>query len=115
MREIMEKNQSTFQKSTVLKLADLVNYQAGAVVSRTIIEDKSGNVTLFAFDKGQKLSEHTAPFDAMVEVIDGEVEITISGKSNILKPGDMIVMPANEPHALIAIERFKMILTMIKK
>ena len=97
-----------------LKLNDLVGYQGDAVVSKTIIEKNTGTVTLFAFDTEQGLSEHTAPFDALVYIFDGEAEITISGESNRLKEGEMIIMPANEPHALRAIERFKMMLVMIK-
>jgi quercetin dioxygenase-like cupin family protein len=92
----------------------MVTYQDGAVVSKTIIKKTTGTVTLFAFDQGQGLSEHTAPFDAMVQVLDGEVEIKISGKPFHLKQGEMIIMPANEPHALSAVKRFKMLLTMIK-
>ena len=95
-------------------LADMVDYQEGTVVSKTIIKKKTGTVTLFAFDQGEGLSEHTAPFDAMVQVMDGEVEIKISGKPYILKQGDMIIMPADEPHALKAVKRFKMLLTMIR-
>jgi len=95
-------------------LVDLVNYQTEAVVSKTIIEKKAGTVTLFAFDQGQGLSEHTAPFDALVQVLDGEVEIKISGKPFHLKQGEMIIMPANEPHALKAVKSFKMLLTMIR-
>jgi quercetin dioxygenase-like cupin family protein len=95
-------------------LLDMVAYQEGAVVSRTIIDKKAGTVTLFAFGQGQGLSEHTAPFDALVQVLDGEVEIRISGSAFNLKPGEIIVMPANEPHALKAVSRFKMILTMIR-
>lgn len=98
----------------VMKLADMVNYQEGSVVSRTIVNKKTGTVTLFAFAEGQGLSEHKTPFDALVHVLDGEVEITISGKPFRLKKGEMIIMPANEPHALKAITRFKMILTMIR-
>jgi quercetin dioxygenase-like cupin family protein len=98
----------------VMKMADLVNYQEGSVVSRTIIDKKTGTVTLFAFAEGQGLSEHKAPFDAMVHVLDGEVEISISGEPFYLKKGEMIIMPADEPHALKAITRFKMILTMIR-
>jgi len=96
------------------RLIDLVAYQDQAVVSKTLIEKKTGTVTLFAFDAEQGLSEHTAPFDAMVEVLDGEVEITISGRPFLLGPGEMIVMPADEPHALKAKTRFKMMLTMIR-
>jgi quercetin dioxygenase-like cupin family protein len=97
-----------------LMLADLIGYQEGSVVSRTVIDKEAGTVTLFAFDEGQGLSEHTAPFDAMVYNLEGEVEITISGKEFLLKKGEMIIMPANEPHALKATKRFKMLLTMIK-
>ncbi len=100
--------------ATVLKLSDLVNYQEGSVVSRTVINQKTGTVTLFAFDKGEGLSEHTAPFDAMVYIIEGESEITISGKPFCLKEGDMIIMPASQPHALRALSKFKMLLVMIK-
>ena len=95
-------------------LVDMVDYQNESIVSKTIIEKETGTVTLFAFDKGQGLSEHTAPFDALVEVLDGEVEITISGKPFSLKQGQAIKMPANEPHALKALTPFKMLLTMIK-
>lgn len=95
-------------------MADLVDYQDGAVVSREIINKKTGTVTLFAFDAGQGLSEHTAPFDALVYLLDGEAEVTISGKANRLKAGDVIIMPANQPHALKALERFKMALVMIR-
>jgi quercetin dioxygenase-like cupin family protein len=96
------------------KLADLVDYQDGAVVSREIINQKSGSVTLFAFDEGQGLSEHMAPFDAMVYLLDGEAEITISGNSLNLKQGEMVIMPANQLHSMKATKRFKMVLTMIK-
>ncbi|MGB9936658.1 MAG: cupin domain-containing protein [Methanobacterium sp.] len=98
----------------VLKIEDLIDYQDGSVVSREIIRKDTGTVTIFAFDKGEGLSEHTAPFDAMVQIIDGKAEITISGNKNVLQKGDMIIMPANEPHALKAIEKYKMILTMIR-
>ena len=98
----------------VMRLTDLVDYQDGAVVSREIINKDTGTVTLFAFDKGQGLSEHTAPFDALVYILDGEADITISGKPLHLKEGEMVIMPANQPHALKAGERFKMILTMIR-
>lgn len=96
------------------KLVELVEYQDGAVVSRTLVEKKTGTVTLFAFAAGQGLSEHTAPFDALVQILDGEVEITISGRALHLKAGEMVIMPANEPHALRALTRFKMLLTMIR-
>ncbi|MFH0846652.1 MAG: cupin domain-containing protein [Chloroflexota bacterium] len=96
------------------KLVELVEYQAKAVVSRTIIEKKTGTVTLFSFDKGQGLSEHTAPYDAMVYLLDGQAQVTIFGKPFNLKAGDMVIMPANQPHALKAVERFKMLLIMIR-
>ena len=96
------------------RLVNLVNYQEQSVVSKTLIEKKTGTVTLFAFDQGQGLSEHTAPFDALVCVLDGEVEITISGNPVILKQGEMVIMPANKPHALKGIKKFKMMLTMIR-
>ena len=96
------------------KLTDLVDYQDGAVVSREIINQKSGSVTLFAFDEGQGLSEHMAPFDALVYLLDGEAEIAISGRPLHLKQGEMVIMPANQPHSLKATKRFKMVLTMIK-
>lgn len=96
------------------RLTDLIEYQEASIVSRTLIDKKAGTVTLFAFDEQQGLSEHTAPYDAMVQIIDGEVEITISGKTHHVKEGEMIIMPANKPHALKAIKRFKMLLTMIR-
>jgi len=97
-----------------IRLIDLADYQKGSVVSRTIIDKKTGTVTFFAFDEGQGLSEHTAPFDALVCVLDGEAEIIISGKRLRLRGGEMVIMPANEPHALRAVKKFKMILTMIR-
>ena len=98
----------------VMRLADLVDYQDGAVVSREIMNKKTGTVTLFAFAEGQGLSEHTAPFDALVYIFDGEVDITISGKTLRLEEGEIVIMPANQPHALKAVSRFKIILTMIR-
>ena len=98
----------------VLNMAGLVDYQKGAVVSRQIINKPTGTVTVFAFDKGEGLSEHTAPFDALVQILDGEAEVTISGKPNRLEAGEMIIMPANQPHALKALARFKMALVMIR-
>ncbi|MGQ9720392.1 MAG: cupin domain-containing protein [Candidatus Jordarchaeum sp.] len=92
----------------------LIEYQEDAVVSRTIIDKKTGTVTLFAFDEGQGLSEHTVPFDAFIYLLDGEAEIVISGKSLRVREGDMVIMPANEPHALKAVKKFKMLLTMIR-
>ena len=98
----------------VSHLVDMVGYQDGAVVSRTVLKQPAGNVTLFAFDAGQELSEHTAPYDALVQVLDGEAEITIAGRPHRLRAGDMIVMPANKPHAVRASARMKMLLTMIR-
>jgi quercetin dioxygenase-like cupin family protein len=98
----------------VLHTAELVNYQDGAVVSRTLINQKTGTVTLFAFDAGQELSEHTAPYDALVQVLDGETEIAIAGQPYQLKADDAIIMPANDPHAVKALTKFKMMLTMIR-
>lgn len=106
---------ATAPKSEILHMADLAAYNEGSVVSRQITKADAGNVTLFAFDKEQELSEHTAPYDALAHVLDGEVEITLGGKPFQLKPGDAIIMPANVPHAVKALTRFKMLLTMIRK
>ena len=97
-----------------VRLIDLADYQEGSVVSRTIIDKKTGTVTFFAFDKGQGLSEHTAPFDAMVYLLEGEAEIAISGRPLRVKEGEMVIMPAHQPHSLRAVRKFKMILTMIR-
>jgi len=102
-------------KSDVQKLNDLVGYQEGTIVSRTIINKDNGTVTIFAFDKDQGLSEHVAPFDALLQVLDGEVEVTISGKKHQLTQGEIIIMPANKPHAVKAVNKFKMMLCMIKE
>lgn len=102
------------QKPEVQNLEEMVGYQDGSVVSREIIRKPTGTVTLFAFDEGQGLSEHIAPFDAIVYALDGEVEVSISGVSHRLKRGEMIIMPANQPHALKALRRFKMMLVMIR-
>jgi len=96
------------------KLVDLVAYQEGAVVSREIVNKPTGTVTLFAFAERQGLSEHTAPFDALVHVLEGEVEITISGASHRVSTGEAIIMPAGLPHALKGLTRFKMLLVMIR-
>ena len=98
----------------VVRLADLLAYQDGAIVSRTIVDRKAGTVTLFAFDTGQGLSEHTAPFDGLVYLLDGEMEVVISGKTLRVGAGEMLIMPANEPHALRAVDKSKMILVMIR-
>ena len=98
----------------VAKAAELVNYQDGAVVSREIVKRPTGSVTIFAFDEGQGLSEHTTPFDALVQVVEGDADIMIAGRPHQLQGGEMILMPAGQPHALKALKRFKMILTMIR-
>ena len=97
-----------------VRLIDLVNYQDGAVVSRTLVKGATGTVTLFAFDEGQGLSEHTAPFDALAHLLEGEAEITVSGKPLRTAAGEAVLMPANQPHSLKALSRFKMLLTMIR-
>lgn len=103
----------TAPKSQVLHLGDLVAYQEGSVVSRQITKTDTGNVTLFAFDAGQELSEHTSPFDALVHVLAGEAEIRIAGQPYVVRAGEAIIMPADLPHAVRAVTRFKMLLTMI--
>ena len=103
-----------FSKGTILKIDEMIDYSKGGVISKQILKNAAGNITLFSFDEGQGLTEHTAPFDAMVQVLEGEVEIRIGGKPNLLKQGDTIIMPANIPHALQAVKAFKMLLTMIK-
>ena len=114
MREDIPSKPKGLPGAQVAKATELVNYQDGAVVSREIVKKPTGNVTLFAFDEGQGLSEHTAPFDALAQVVEGEAEIMISGQPHRLQGGEMILMPAGQPHALKALKRFKMILTMIR-
>lgn len=101
-------------KAKALNLADLIDYQEGSVVSKTLIKKETGTITLFAFDEEEGLSEHTIPYDALVYILDGEAEIIISGEPHRLKTGEMIIMPADEPHALKAVEKYKMMLVMIK-
>lgn len=103
-----------FNKGTILKIDEMIDYSKGGVISKQILKNAAGNITLFSFDEGQGLTEHTAPFDAMVQVLEGEVEIRIGGKPNLLKQGESIIMPANTSHALQAVKAFKMLLTMIK-
>jgi len=113
----MAQNKKTIISSNlaqVAKLSEMVEYQEGSVVSKTLIDKKAGTITLFAFGAGQGLSEHTTPFDALVYLVNGEAEITISGEPHLLKTGEMIIMPANDPHALKAVTQFKMLLVMIK-
>jgi len=107
-------NTNEFDKAIKFSFNESVNYAEKAVVSKHILRKNTGNISLFAFDKEEGLSEHSAPFDALVNVVDGKADIIIDGKSNILQAGDAIIMPANVPHALKAIEKFKMVLTMIK-
>ena len=103
-----------FQKGIVVDLKSLVDYSVGGVISKQIIKSAAGNVTLFSFDKGEGLSEHTAPFDALVQILEGEMEIVVDGNHFKMKEGESLVLPANVPHALNAIQRFKMLLSMIK-
>jgi len=101
-------------ESSVMKIESLVQYQTGSVVSRTLIDKKAGTVTIFSFDEGQGLSEHVAPYDALVYIFDGEAAITIAGKTLQVKTGEMIILPAKKPHSLKATKKFKMMLTMIR-
>lgn len=103
-----------FAKSSVFSYSGSVDYAAGAIVSKTVLKKQTGNISLFAFDKGEALSEHTASFDAIIDVVDGKGEITIGGKSFLLNAGDSIILPANVPHSVMAVEKFKMVLTMIR-
>ena len=103
-----------FEKGVKFSFSDSINYNEKAVVSKHILKKDSGNISLFAFDKGEGLSEHTTPFDAVVYIVDGRADIIIDGQSNILEANDTIIMPANIPHALKAVESFKMVLTMIR-
>ena len=114
---MMQKNKAQVDEMILahgVNLSQAISYQEGSVVSRTLVDRKTGTVTLFAFDRGQALSEHTAPFDALVHVLDGEVRITIAGEPFQLKTGDAIIMPADKPHAVQAVSQFKMLLVMIK-
>ena len=103
-----------FEKSKTFIFKASIEYSEGAIVSKTVLKKETGNISLFAFAKGEALSEHTAPFDALIEVVEGTAEITIGGKSFILESGQSIIMPANITHAVKAVEKFKMVLTMIK-
>ena len=110
----MSSTGSEIAGAQALTLSGLVNYQEGSVVSRVILKRDKGNVTLFAFDEGQGLSEHTSPFDALVQVIEGDAEVTVAGEPIAVKPGQVVLLPAEKPHAVKAITRFKMVLTMIR-
>ena len=109
-----DRAQRNVAKAQAAKMVDLADYQAGSVVSRTIIDKKNGTVTFFAFDEGQGLSEHKAPYDALVHLLEGEAEIVISGKAVRVREGEMLILPPNRPHALRAVKKFKMLLTMIR-
>ena len=113
LEDVMSEKNST-PKGKAFNLENHIEYAAGSVVSKTLIKKEIGNITLFAFDQGQGLSEHTAPFDAVVHILDGTAEITIGGQPQIVNAGEMLIMPANISHALQAIERFKMLLVMIR-
>ena len=104
----------TSNRTEILKIDDLISYQDDSVISRTLVKKNTGTITLFAFDKGQGLSEHTAPFDALAHILEGDVEIIIDGEVFNLKSNEMIIMPANNPHALKALSKFKLLLTMIR-
>lgn len=105
---------NTFEKSKTHNLANSISYADGAIVSKIISKNEAGNLTLFSFDKGQNLSEHTAPFDAIIQVVEGVAKVTINGKTYNVTAGELIIMPANIPHAVDATEKFKMLLTMLK-
>ncbi len=107
-------NKGEMPSAETVRLTDLVSYQEGAVVSRTLLKRATGTITLFAFDAGQGLSEHTTPFDAVAQVLDGEAEIAISGKPLSVTAGETVLLPANQPHSVKALGRFKMLLTMIR-
>ena len=110
----MESKGPNSLKVQATNLVNLIDYQEGSVVSRTLIDKKVGTLTLFAFDEDQGLSEHTAPFDAFIYILDGEAEVVISGKAHSVGTGEIIIMPANEPHSLKALKKFKMMLVMIR-
>jgi len=108
----MESNE--FEKAKVFSLNESVEYASGGILSKTILKKETGNISLFSFAKGEALSEHTAPFDAMIQVVDGKGEVTIGGMPYVLQSGEIIILPANIPHSVFAVEKFKMVLTMIK-
>ncbi len=114
MKLTYDKPVNPFEKGHVFPLEQSVEYSAGGVISKQITKSSAGNVTLFSFDEGQGLTEHTSPFDAMVQILDGEADIVLDGQSNLMKTGECIIMPAGIPHALVAVKPFKMLLTMIK-
>ena len=112
-KRTMEKSKKV-EKAQTIEMASFAEYQEGSIVSRTIIDKKAGTITFFAFDEEQGLSEHVAPYDALVSILDGEAQVVILGKTFHVKEGEMIILPANKPHALKAIKKFKMMLIMIK-
>ncbi|MDH7564334.1 MAG: cupin domain-containing protein [Candidatus Bathyarchaeota archaeon] len=114
MSKKKEKTEKSKPAPQAVPLKEAISYQEASVVSKTLIDKKAGTVTMFAFDKHQGLSEHTAPYDALVQIVDGEAEITISGRKHLLKEGEAIIMPAGEPHSLKAVTSFKMLLTLIR-
>ena len=103
-----------FEKAKIFNFSDSIEYSDGGIVSKSVLKKQTGNISLFSFDKGEALSEHTAPFDAMIQVVDGRGEITIGGKPYILESGETIIMPSNISHSVKAVEKFKMVLTMIR-
>ncbi|HBG41095.1 MAG TPA: cupin domain-containing protein [Porphyromonadaceae bacterium] len=105
---------ATYEKATSYKLDDTITYAQGGIISKQVTKNKAGNITLFSFDKDQALTEHTSPYDAFVQILDGEAEIRIDGQPHVLKKGECIIMPADHPHALKATQPFKMLLTMIR-
>ena len=107
--------EQSFKKGAVLHLPSLVEYSKGGIISKQLIKSPAGNITLFSFDKGEGLSEHRAPFDALVQILEGSANMIVNSQESTVKAGESIVFPANAPHALTAIERFKMLLTMIKE
>jgi quercetin dioxygenase-like cupin family protein len=110
----LEKNEKSVLEAQAMNIANMVEYQEGSIVSKTLIDKKAGTITFFAFDESQGLSEHIAPYDALLNVLDGEAQVTISKKIFTLKSGEMIILPANKPHAVKATKKFKMMLVMIK-
>ena len=103
-----------FEKGSIFNMPEMIDYSEGGIISKQVLKNNSGNISLFSFDKGQGLSEHTAPFDAVVEILEGEAVVTIGGEPLFLQAGQTVIMPANIPHSLFAKQRFKMLLTMIK-
>lgn len=107
--------EQSFQKGAILHLTSLIEYSDGGIISKQLIKSPSGNITLFSFGKGEELSEHRAPFDALIQVLEGTANVVLNGTPYNVKAGESIILPANVPHALTAIEKFKMLLTMIKE